>query len=225
MSTPILMLWSGGKDCLMALATLRRDPRWQVVAALTTVTAEYQRVAMHGVRRDVLRAQAAALQLPLIEAEMSPPADNDAYQYSLQQALGEARRRWPTLRHCAFGDLYLQDVRRYREQLLTPLGWACEFPLWQQDTAEVARRFVSDGHRAVIVCVDTTQLPATFSGREYDADCIADLPHGVDPCGENGEFHTLSYAGPQFSAPLRLQRGAALLREQRFQYCDFELAD
>lgn len=225
MSRPILLSWSGGKDCLMALAALRADPAWQVVGLLTTVTAHYERrVSMHGIRNDVLRAQAAALGLPLVEAVMAPPADGAAYERAQAAALDDTAQRWPGLRHCAYGDLLLADVRAWRENLLEKYGWRGVFPLWRQDTTATARHFVAAGHRAVVVCVDTTQLDGRFCGREFDDAFVAELPAGVDACGENGEFHTLSYGGPLFAPALALTRGVRVLRDDRFQYTDFELA-
>jgi diphthamide synthase (EF-2-diphthine--ammonia ligase) len=223
--TPVLLSWSGGKDCLMALAALRDDPAWRVVALLTTITGGFQRVSMHGIRRDVLHAQAAALGLPLVECGIEWPSGNAAYEAAHSNALRQARERWPGLRHCAFGDLFLEDVRAYRERQLAGDGWRGVFPLWGADTRELSLRFHAQGHRAVLTCVDTQQLDGLFSGREYDPSLLGELPAGVDPCGEHGEFHTLSYAGPLFAAPLRLARGASTLRDDRFQYTDFMLAD
>ena len=224
-STPILLAWSGGKDCLMALARLQADPRWQVTALLTTVNRTYQRIAMHGVRREILLAQARALGLPLLEVEMDWPGSNDAYEAAHEEALSEARRRWPGIRHCAFGDLFLQDVRDYRVRQLGRMEWRAVFPLWGEDTAALSRRFAADGHRAVLCCVDTTQLDASYCGREYDGALLDALPAGVDPCGERGEFHTLSHASPLYDAPLRLQAGESVLRDGRFQFTDFLLDD
>lgn len=207
----------------MTLAVLRGDPQWQVVGLLTTVTARHDRIAMHGVRRDVLHAQAAALSLPLVEALLEEPADNESYERAFTAALQRACERWPDLQHCAFGDLFLEDVRAYRERQLTRAGWQSVFPLWGEDTTVLSRHFVDAGHRAAVVCVDTTQLPAEYCGRDYDRGFVDTLPDGVDPCGENGEFHTLSHAGPLFTTPLPLRRGASVLRDQRFQYTDFLL--
>ncbi|MGH8212536.1 MAG: ATP-binding protein, partial [Rhodanobacteraceae bacterium] len=176
-------------------------------------------------RRDVLHAQAAALGLPLIECGIEWPSGNEAYESAHASALGRARERWPLLRHCAFGDLFLEDVRAYRERQLMRDGWIGVFPLWGEETLALAHRFVEQGHRAVLTCVDTTQLAGAFSGREYDATLLAGLPEGVDPCGERGEFHTLSHGGPMFAHALRLKRGESVLREQRFQYTDFLLED
>ncbi|MCP1374288.1 ATP-binding protein [Dyella lutea] len=223
--TPILLAWSGGKDCLMALQRLRADPHWQVVALLTTVNRTYERIAMHGVRRDILEAQAASLRLPLLVVEMDWPGSNEAYEQAHAKALIEARMRWPGIRHCAFGDLFLQDVRDYRVRQLGQAEWRAVFPIWGEDTTELSRRFVAEGHRAMLCCVDTQQLDAAFCGRAYDGALLDALPVGVDPCGERGEFHTLSCGGPLFRTPLRLRRGESVLRDERFQFTDFLLDD
>lgn len=222
---PILLAWSGGKDCLLALQRLLADPRWHVVGLLTTINRSYQRVAMHGVRQEVLAAQTAALGLPLVEVALDWPGSNEAYEQAHAEALAQAQRRWPGLRHCAFGDLFLQDVRDYRVRQLGRENWRAVFPLWGEDTALLSRRFISEGHRARLCCVDTQQLDAGFCGRDYDAALLDSLPAGVDPCGERGEFHTLSYAGPLFRQPLTLNRGESVLRDDRFQFTDFLLAD
>jgi uncharacterized protein (TIGR00290 family) len=222
-ATPTLLAWSGGKDCLMALQRLQADPQWQVVGLLTTINRTYQRIAMHGVRREVLVAQAASLGYPLLEVELDWPGSNEAYEAAHEQALAESGRRWPGLRHCAFGDLFLQDVRDYRVRQLGKAGWRPLFPLWGEDTAALARRFVADGHRAALCCVDTQQLDAGFCGRDYDGALLDALPAGIDPCGERGEFHTLSHAGPLFRQPLPLRRGESVLRDGRFQFTDFLL--
>ncbi|MBP1474594.1 hypothetical protein J7I44_09805 [Frateuria sp. MAH-13] len=220
---PTLLAWSGGKDCLMALQRLRADPQWQVVALLTTVNRTYGRIAMHGVRRDVLLAQADALDLPLLEVGMDWPGSNEAYEAAHERALAEARMRWPGIRHCAFGDLFLQDVRDYRVRQLGRAQWRALFPIWGEDTAALSRRFVGEGHRALLCCVDTQQLAADYCGRPYDGALLDSLPSGVDPCGERGEFHTLSCGGPLFTRELRLRRGEPVLRDERFQFTDFLL--
>jgi diphthamide synthase (EF-2-diphthine--ammonia ligase) len=208
----------------MALAALRSDRAWRVVALLTTITGGFERVSMHGIRRDVLHAQVAAIGLPLIECRVEWPSSNAAYEAAHANALRQARERWPGLRHCAFGDLFLEDVRAYRERQLASAGWRGVFPLWGTDTRELSRRFYAQGHRAVLTCVDTEQLDGSFSGREYDPSLLGTLPAAVDPCGERGEFHTLTYAGPLFAEPLRLERGESTLRDNRFQYTDFKLS-
>ncbi len=224
MQTPILIAWSGGKDCLMTLQRLRADPRWRVAGLLTTVTRQFDRVAMHGIRGDVLHAQARALSLPLIESELDWPSSNETYENAFSGSLARARASEPQLHHIAFGDLFLQDVREWREALLARHGWRGIYPLWGTDTRSLSREIVTQGHRVVLTCVDTTQLNGAFSGRAFDRSLLDDLPRNVDPCGERGEFPTLSHGGPLFAAPLKLRRGESVLREGRFQYTDFELA-
>jgi diphthamide synthase (EF-2-diphthine--ammonia ligase) len=176
------------------------------------------------VRRAVLEAQTAALGLPLIEASIASGSGNTDYEAAFALALRTAQERWPELRHIAFGDLFLTDVRAYRETLLASLGWTGVFPLWGEDTAALAHQFVRTGYRAILTCVDTTQLGPEFAGREFDASFLADLPETVDPCGERGEFHTCVYAGPLFARPLPLVTGERLRRDERFEYCDVLLA-
>lgn len=220
---PILLAWSGGKDCLMALQRLRADPAWRVIGLLTTVTGAFDRVAMHGIRRSVLHAQATALDLPLLESVLDWPASNASYAQAFAASLEQARTATSDLTHIAFGDLFLADVRAWRETLLADLGWQGIFPLWRSDTATLARSFIAAGHQAVLTCVDTTQLDAGFSGCAFDADFLDVLPAEADPCGEHGEFHTLCHAGPLFAQALPIRRGVSLLREERFQYTDFLL--
>jgi uncharacterized protein (TIGR00290 family) len=219
----VALAWSGGKDSSLALASLRADPEVEVVALVTTVTRDFDRISMHGVRRSVLDAQVAAIGLPLVEATIPAAASNAIYEEAFSAALTEVRRRWPAVRHLAFGDLFLTDVRAYREALLGPLGWQPVFPLWGRDTAALARHFVEAGYRAILTCVDTTQLGPEFAGREFDAALLADLPAGVDPCGERGEFHSCVYAGPIFRRPLALRTCGRVRRDGRFEYCDVAL--
>ena len=220
MSRPLLVAWSGGKDSTLALERLRGDPAWRVAGLLTSVTHDYDRISIHGVRRSILHAQAAALRLPLFEAELPAQADNAAYEASFAAALAQARAAEPALDAIAFGDLFLADVRAYREALLARLGWRGVFPLWGEDTRRLAQAFVERGHRAILCCVDTDQLDGAFCGRDYDAALLADLPSGCDPCGENGEFHTCVHGGPLFAQPIDLVRGERVLRERRFAYVD-----
>ncbi|WP_458069557.1 Dph6-related ATP pyrophosphatase [Rhodanobacter sp. BL-MT-08] len=224
-ATPTLLAWSGGKDCLLALQRLLADPQWQVVGLLTTVNRQYSRVAMHGIKRDILLAQTEALGLPLVEVLLDWPGSNEAYEEAHSQGLVEARMRWPGIRHCAFGDLFLQDVRDYRVRQLGRDNWRAVFPLWGEDTAALSRRFVSEGHRAMLCCVDTQQLGAEYCGREFNSALLDQLPPGVDPCGERGEFHTLAFDGPLFRQALKLRRGESVLRDGRFQFTDFLLDD
>ena len=218
-----LLAWSGGKDAAWTLHTLRQRNEVRVVGLLTTITAGYDRIAMHGIRRDVLHAQAESTGLPLIESVIPQACDNDTYEASFAAALATARERWPGIDTIAFGDLRLGDVRAWREALCDRHGWKIETPLFGADTASLARVMIADGLRTHLCCVDTEQLDAGFSGRAFDEALLAALPAGCDPCGENGEFHTLVSAGPMFERPLQLERGETVLRDGRFAFTDFTL--
>jgi len=222
MSEPILMSWSGGKDSAVALEALRADPRWHVVGLLTSVDADGQ-VRGQGIPRAILHRQAVLLDLPLFEAACFG-VDNAAYEASFAIALTGARARFPGLRNIAFGDLFLADVRAYRETLLARHDFEGVFPLWGKDTTLLARAFVSNGHRAIVCRVDTTQLDARFCGREFDDALLSELPVSCDPCGERGEFHTCVYASPLFAEPIPLTRCACALREGRFMSLDLQAA-
>jgi uncharacterized protein (TIGR00290 family) len=214
-----LLSWSGGKDSALALRALRADPAVRVDALLTTVTDAYDRVSMHGVRRPLLEAQAAALGVPLEVVRIPPACSNADYEAAFGGALaGWAGRGGEAV---AFGDLFLADVRAYRERLVAERapGLAARFPLWGWDTAGTARAFVADGFRAVLVCVDPRQIDPALCGREYDAALLAELPPGADPCGENGEFHTFVYDGPGFTRPVSFARGEVVERGG-FWFCD-----
>lgn len=215
-----MLSWSGGKDSMLALERLREDPMFEVVSLLTSVSTDFDRISIHGVRRQLLWRQAASIGLPLTELPLGPSPSNASYEAAFAAALGELQARRPELRTIAFGDLFLEDVRTYRERLLARLGWTGRYPLWEEPTADVALRFISRGYRGVLTCVDTRQLDARFAGREFDRALLAELPAGVDPCGERGEFHTFVYAGPQLSAAVPVRLGKQVLRDHRFQYCD-----
>lgn len=221
---PALLSWSGGKDAAWALHALRLRGEFEVVGLLTTLTEGFERVSMQGIRRDVLHAQARAAELPLIEAWIPQAADNATYIASLTDALAQARTRWPGLAHVAYGDLLLEDIRSWRQASCAQLGWTPLFPLFGSDTARLAREMIAGGLRAELCCVDTTQLDPSLAGRPFDAALLDALPAAADPCGERGEFHTCVSAGPMFAAPLALQRGDTVLRDQRFAYTDFTLA-
>ena len=236
MSVPLLLSWSGGKDAAWTLHALRQrtaverhdvEPHdVEVVGLVTTLTEGYDRIAMQGIRRDILHAQAAACGLPVIEAWMPQRASNEIYRATFVDALDRARARWPGLRDIAFGDLFLRDIRAYREALCAELEWTPHFPLFDPTpgyTATLARAMIAGGLRAQIVCVDTEQLDAGFSGRDFDEALLRDLPPACDPCGENGEFHTLVHDGPMFSAPIAVSKGETVLRDGRFAYTDFFL--
>jgi diphthamide synthase (EF-2-diphthine--ammonia ligase) len=225
--TGVLLSWSGGKDAAWALHALRTSGEYEVVGLVTTLTEGYDRIAMQGIRREILHAQAEACGLPVIEAWMPQRSSNAVYEASYAAALDEARKRWPDLRVIAFGDLFLADIRAYREALCARLDWVPHFPIFDAApgyTARLARAMQEGGLRATLTCVDTAQLDGGFGGREFDAALLADLPPDCDPCGEKGEFHTVAYAGPMFSQPLALELGERVLREERFLYTDFILA-
>ncbi len=222
----MLLSWSGGKDAAWTLHTLRRRSDIDVVGLVTTLTEGYDRISMQGIRREILHAQADACGLPVIEAWMPQRASNEIYRTAFADALLRARERWPGLRDIAFGDLFLQDIRAYRETLCAELDWAPHFPIFDPTpgyTANLSRRMIAAGLRAQLVCVDTEQLDAGFSGRGFDATLLRDLPESCDPCGENGEFHTLVHAGPMFSAPISVSNGVVVLRDARFAYTDYFL--
>ena len=180
---------------------------------------------MHGIRRDVLHAQARAAGLPVIEAWIPQQSDNTTYETSFADALANAQERWPDIRDIAFGDLFLADIRAWRESLCARLGWNAHFPLFDSDTATLGHEMIAGGLRAHVCCVDTTQLDSGFSGRAYDMHLLETLPASCDPCGERGEFHTVVSAGPMFDHPLALKRGDSVLRNDRFNYTDFIRAD
>jgi uncharacterized protein (TIGR00290 family) len=221
--TRALLSWSGGKDAAWALHALRQHGDVEVVGLVTTITEGYERVSMQGIRVDVLRAQAAATGLPVIEARIPQCSDNATYEAVFAAALERARELWPGIERIAFGDLFLADIRAWREALCARLGWAGLFPLFGSDTERLALEMIEGGLRARLCCVDTTQLDARFAGRAFDEALLRELPDGVDPCGERGEFHTCVFAGPMFAAPLALASGDTVLRDGRFAYTDFTL--
>jgi uncharacterized protein (TIGR00290 family) len=216
----VILSWSGGKDSSLTLAALRADPRYEVVALLTSVTRVYDRVSIHGVRRELLEAQAVAAGLPLVEIELEPQSSNAAYEAAFVGALDRLRSRFPTVTTIAFGDLFLEDVRAYRERLLSSSGFTPLFPIWGRDTRALAEEFIDAGFVAHLVCVDTQQLSASFAGRQFDRSLLVDLPVNTDPCGERGEFHTFVSAGPIFERAIPVARGEVVLRDDRFAFCD-----
>ena len=220
MTSHVLLSWSGGKDSALALAALRSDPAIEVVGLLTSVTSGYDRISIHGVRRELLHAQARALGLPVYEIVLEPSCSNDEYEAAFHAGLASARARHPEISAVAFGDLFLEDVRAYRERLMSGTGLRPLFPLWGKPTAALAAQCIASGFAARLVCVDTTQLEGEFAGRAYDRALLADLPPAVDPCGERGEFHTFVSNGPGFDAAVEYAVGEIVRRDERFVYCD-----
>jgi uncharacterized protein (TIGR00290 family) len=205
------MSWSSGKDSAFALHEVRQSQQLEVVGLLTTVTTAFGRVSMHGVREELLDRQAAAVELPCTKVGIPASCPNDVYERELLGVLEAARDDGVT--HVAFGDLFLEDIRAYREALLGRLGLTCVFPLWHRDTRLLAEEMLAAGIRATLTCVDPRQLDASFAGRDFDRDFLAALPASVDPCGELGEFHTFVTAGPMFRTSVDVRRGEVVVRD------------
>jgi uncharacterized protein (TIGR00290 family) len=212
----VLLAWSSGKDAAWSLHVLRARGV-EVVGLLTTVNAPSGRVAMHDVRRELVRRQAAAVDLPLLEVGIPWPCPNEAYEAAMADALDAARARGATA--VAFGDLYLEDVRRYREERMAGTGLGTMFPLWGRPTRELAEEMLASGQKAVLTTVDLRVLPAGLAGQPFDESLLHRLPEGTDPCGENGEFHTFAWDGPAFRHPVPVQTGPVVERDG-FAYAD-----
>jgi uncharacterized protein (TIGR00290 family) len=212
--TKVVVAWSGGKDSLLALWKL--PPEYEVVALLTNVNGE--RVSIHGVRRRRIEAQADALGLPVQFIALPAQPANDAYERLTAEAFASFQAQG--VRHVVYGDLFLEDIRQYRDAFLKRLGIEGVYPLWGVNTSNLIDEFINAGFKALLTCVDTTQLDAGFVGREIDHSLLADLPPSADPCGENGEFHTFAYNGPLFRRGLPIRRGDTWLQDERFCYID-----
>ena len=212
-----LLSWSTGKDSAWTLQVLRRRPDVTVVGLVTTVNAAFDRVAMHGVRRALLETQAEAAGLPLHVLEIPYPCPNADYERIMGAFV--AQQAAEGIEAMAFGDLFLEDIRRYRETKLAGTGIAPLFPLWGSATGRLARDMIAGGLEAYVTCVDPRKMPASFAGRRFDLDLLADLPAGVDPCAENGEFHTFASAGPMFARPIAVETGEVVTRDG-FVFCD-----
>lgn len=214
---PVLMCWSGGKDSCLALRELKQMPGVRVEALLTTVTEDFDRISMHGVRRVLLERQAAGLGIPLHQILISKGATNDEYAAKMGEVLSGYRARG--IDTVAFGDLFLEEIRAYRERQLAKGDMRGLYPLWGKDTAQLIREFIGLGFKTVVVCVDPKQLDPSFVGRVIDEDFLAQLPANVDPCGENGEFHTFVFDGPIFREPVAFSFGEIVCRDS-FWFCD-----
>lgn len=217
----ILVSWSSGKDSAWMLHIIRAEQLGTPGALLTTVNESADRVAMHAVRTEVLRAQADAAGLPLITVPIPSPCSNEIYEERMAAACRAAVADGFT--HVAFGDLFLEDVRRYREERLAGSGLTPMFPLWLRPTPALAREMIASGLEARLTCVDPRVLPASLAGRVFDASLLGELPDGIDPCGERGEFHTCAVAGPMFSRPVRVEAGVTVERDG-FVFADLRLA-
>ncbi len=218
-TTEVLLCWSGGKDSAMALNVMRQQRNLRVAALLTTVTEGYERISMHGVRRALLQRQAVATGLPLHEVRIPPQCVNPIYEARMREALLSQKENG--VRCVAFGDIFLQDLREYRERNLAQVEMNAIFPIWKRNTQELAQEFCAMGFRAIAVCIDSKKLSREFAGRELDESFFRDLPADVDACGENGEFHTFVYDGPIFSSTIAVERGEVVERD-RFYFCDLK---
>ena len=217
-SEAVLVSWSGGKDSALALHEILKSGAYHVAALLTTITEDYDRISMHGVRRVLLEQQAAALGLPLEQVLMPKNASNEVYEANMAKAL--MKYKGQGVQTVVFGDIFLEDLRNYREEKLSSAGMQAVFPIWKRDTAELARSLGTLGFKAITTCVDTNVIGKEFVGRVIDERFLADLPAFVDPCGENGEFHSFVYDGPIFRGAVRFTIGEKVLRDERFYFCD-----
>lgn len=215
-----LISWSSGKDSAFSLCEVQRAGEFEVVGALTSVTETFERVSIHGVRQEILRAQCEAAGLPQRIVPIPYPCPNEVYEARMGEAVAAAVRDGVT--HMIFGDLFLADIRAYREQKLKGTGITPVFPLWERPTPALARAMIASGLEAYLATVDLQKLPAEFAGRKFDAQLLADLPEGIDPCGENGEFHTCVVAGPMYSRRLAVETGERVIRDG-YAYCDLVL--
>jgi uncharacterized protein (TIGR00290 family) len=219
--TKVLVSWSSGKDSAWALHQLRQSGEYEIAGLLTTVNTAFDRVAMHGTRREVLEAQAAAAGLPLWIVPLPWPCSNPEYEAAMRAACGRATGEG--IEAIAFGDLFLEDVRRYREERLAGTGLQPVFPLWGMNTAELVRTMLREGVKARIVCVDPKRLPKEFAGRDLDESLLEEFSSEIDPCAENGEFHTCAYAGPMFRQEIPIESGEVVERDG-FVFADVKLA-
>ncbi|MGB6484328.1 MAG: hypothetical protein WBE86_12660 [Candidatus Acidiferrales bacterium] len=214
------LAWSSGKDSAWSLHVMRQHGDIEIAALLTTVNQKYQRVAMHAVRESLLDAQAAAAGLPLVKVPIPSPCPNEVYERAMADAMVQARAAGIT--HVVFGDLFLEDIRKYREDNLAKCGMTPVFPLWLKDTRQLAHEMIASGLRAYLTCVDPKKISSAFAGRAFDKKLLAELPATVDPCGENGEFHTCVIAGPMFASPIPVDAGEIVERDV-FVFADFLL--
>jgi len=211
MRKKILLSWSSGKDSAWALHVLRQQGSYEVAGLITTINSAFDRVAMHSTRRSLLEMQAKAAGLPLIPVPLPWPCSNSDYEGAIRTVYDQAIVQG--VKGIAFGDLFLEDIRAYREQQLKDTGLEPLFPLWRAPTDELAREMIRSGLRARLVCIDPKALTPDFVGREFDEQLLCDLPAAVDPCGENGEFHSFAYAGPMFSQPILIASGERVERD------------
>jgi uncharacterized protein (TIGR00290 family) len=218
MAEKVLLSWSGGKDSVLALRDLQKNDNFEIVALISTLTKGYDRVSMHGVRRILLEQQADSIGIRLEKVFIPNHASNEEYESKFSEVILEYKKMG--INSVVFGDIFLQDIRSYREDFLKGIGMRGLFPIWGKNSMVLANTFLTLGFKAVITCIDSEALDRSFAGREYDEQFLSDLPAGVDPCGENGEFHTFVYGGHIFQIPLIFAKGEVVLRDERFYFCD-----
>jgi uncharacterized protein (TIGR00290 family) len=214
----VVLSWSGGKDSAMAAYQMLASQKYEIAALLTTVTEDFDRISMHGVRRELLERQADSLAIPLHKILIPKVCSNEIYEARMGEALDHFKALG--ISKIAFGDLFLADVKQYRDERLAQAGMTGLYPVWMRDTDELVRTFLALGFKAILACVDTHAIDASFAGREIDSDLLRDLPDSADPCGEYGEYHSFVYAGPIFKKSIACRAGERVLRDERFNYCD-----
>ena len=218
MKEKVLFSWSGGKDSALAFYEMKKNKNYETLALLTTVTEDYGRISMHGVREELLKKQAVSLGTRLYKVLISKNGSNQEYEEKMRSALEKFKS--DGVESVGFGDIFLEELKKYREDKLFQVGMKGLFPIWKKDTSELASRFIDLGFKAVITCVDSKVIGKEFVGREFDRKFLSELPVGIDPCGERGEFHSFVYDGPIFREPVLCKKGEIVLRDERFWYCD-----
>lgn len=214
----VIFSWSGGKDSALALYEIQKSKNYEILALLTTITEDYDRVSMHGLRRILLEQQAESLGISLEKVFITKDASNEEYESKMKEAL--LRYKNAGVQSVVFGDIFLQDVRKYREENLSKIGMNGVFPIWRRNTTELAHTFIDRRFKAITICVDSNVLDKRFAARDFDTQFLSELPPTVDPCGENGEFHSFVYDGPIFRENILFKKGEIVLRDNRFYYCD-----
>jgi len=221
MTKPLVVSWSGGKDSTLALNEILNNTDYEVCSLITTVTVVYDRISIHGVRNELLEQQVQSIGLPLHKVSIPKDSTNEQYEKALTDVLLKFKNEG--IDEVVFGDIFLEDVKKYRDELLDKLNMKGVYPIWKKDSKELARKFIELGFKAVTTCIDSQQIDKKFVGREYDSEFLNDLPKSADPCGENGEFHTFVYDGPLFDKKIDFTKGEIVFRDDRFYYCDLIL--
>jgi len=218
MTKPLVVSWSGGKDSTLALNEILSSSNYEVHSLITTVTEGYDRISIHGVRNELLQQQVQSIGLPLHKVSIPKDSTNEQYESAFKKVLLKFKNKG--INEIVFGDIFLEDVKKYRDDLLVTLDMKGIYPIWKKDSKVLARKFIELGFKAVTTCIDSQQIDKKFAGREYDSEFLNNLPNSADPCGENGEFHTFVYDGPLFDKKINFTKGEIVFRDDRFYYCD-----